>query len=63
VDGPSILLALSGHAELNYESKAGCLTISRGSVFFIGSGEQVQMKNIQKKEEMLLFQAYCDLVK
>jgi len=62
VKGPSILLTLSGHADVQYESEAGCLATSRGSVFFVGNGEKVKLTNISSNEELLMFQAYCDLV-
>ena len=62
IAGPSILLTLSGHADVKYESEAGCLAISRGSVLFVGNGEQVKLQNITSNEELLVFQAYCDLV-
>lgn len=61
IDGPSILLTLSGHADLTYKNASRPLPISRGSVLFIGSGEDVKLTNIASDEEVLMFQAYCDL--
>uniref|UniRef100_T2MG52 mannose-6-phosphate isomerase n=1 Tax=Hydra vulgaris TaxID=6087 RepID=T2MG52_HYDVU len=59
IDGPSILLVLSGSGEFTYNT--GCTNFSRGTVIFISCNENVQLVNISPNEDVLLFQAYCDM--
>lgn len=59
VHGPSILLTMSGKADLVFGTNS--TKLCKGSVLFISSGTHVSLKNIAPDEEVLLFQAYCDL--
>ena len=57
VAGPSILLALSGGAEINCQNKT--LNLKIGKVVFISTDLALTLSNFSENEDNLFFQAYC----
>ena len=58
VDGPSLLLALSGTGEIKCGNDDK-QSITKGTILFVGIGEKLLFRNVT--EDMLIFQAYCEV--
>ncbi|XP_031566586.1 mannose-6-phosphate isomerase-like [Actinia tenebrosa] len=56
LNGPSILIVISGSATL--KSSGDAMGLGRGNVIFIPASSQVSLEF--EKEELVMFQAYCD---
>jgi len=63
INGPSIILTITGCGAVEYDKGSKTLHLAKGSVFFISCNEEIRLVDICPDEEVLIFQAYCDLVR
>lgn len=62
ISGPSIVLAMNGSCDVIYgEKNEKSIALSRGTILFIASDTEISFSNMSNGDDLLLFQAYCDL--